>query len=99
MKTPEDLPDTSFAALAFELRIYARREVLGNEAVEEFLARHPNELLQRTLGDLRESAILVGQAATVLAILSRHEAAVRALVAPKTPHDQTGDVDACLSRT
>ena len=82
---PDQLPDTDFAALAFELRLYARREALGNEKVEEYVARYPNENLQRVLADLQASALLIGKASTVLSILARHEEWVRAYV---TSQDQ-----------
>lgn len=80
MNGTDQLPATPFAELAFELRIYARREAIGNEKVEEYIARHPSDTLKRTLADLQASALLIGKASTVLSILARHEAAVRALV-------------------
>lgn len=84
-----ELPTTSFAALAFELRVYARREVLSNEGVELFLARYPNPQLARTLDDLRDSAVLVGQAAMLLAALAPHERTVREFLSTLTTSDHT----------
>lgn len=84
MTTPRDqLPDDDFASLAFELRIYARREAMGNEQVEEFFARYPNQMSERVLADLRASALRIGRAATALGILAEHEAEVRALIAAR----------------
>lgn len=74
------MPSASFATLAFELRVYANREVLANHGVEEFLARYPNDRLGVTLAELRASAELVGQASMLLSLLAPHEAAVRELV-------------------
>ena len=79
--SPDKLPDDDFASLAFELRLYARREALGNEQVEEFFARYPNEMSERVLADLRASALKIGRAATALAALAEREAEVRALMA------------------
>lgn len=80
---PDELPADDFASLAFELRIYARREALGNERVEEFFARYPNDMSERVLADLRASALKIGRAATALAILAEKEAEIRALLAPE----------------
>lgn len=91
------MPTTSFADLAFELRIYANREVLANHGVEVFLARYPNERLGVTLDQLRESAALVGQASMLLSLLAPHEAAVRALVEAAAPAlaEPIGERHAC----
>jgi hypothetical protein len=82
----ERIPEVDFARLAFELRVYARREAGSNEDFELFIAglEKPSEGLKRTLADLRQSAELIGQASVWFSILSRHEAAVRALVASLT---------------
>lgn len=84
---PETLPDDPFASLAFELRFYARKEAASVEDVEHFRAglTVASEGVDRVLTDLRASALMLGRAATVLAILSRHETAVRALVADTLP--------------
>ncbi|MBK5958798.1 hypothetical protein CCR97_11335 [Rhodoplanes elegans] len=81
------MPTASFATLAFELRVYAHREVLANHGVEEFLARYPHPGLGVTLAQLRESAALVGQASMLLSLLAPHEAAVRAMVEAGTRPD------------
>jgi hypothetical protein len=88
---PDRLPEVDFARLAFELRIYARREVGSNEDFEHFVAglSQPSEGLKRTLADLRESAALIGQAAVWFSILARHEGAVRALVASLAAREET----------
>ncbi|MDQ2084685.1 hypothetical protein RA307_31275 [Xanthobacteraceae bacterium Astr-EGSB] len=78
--SPERLPDDSFASLAFELRLVAHREAMGNEKVEEFYARYPNAMSTRVLADLRNNALLIGRASNLLSILARHEHAVRELV-------------------
>jgi hypothetical protein len=78
--SPERLPDDTFASLAFELRLVAHREAMGNEKVEEFYARYPSEASTRVLTDLRNNALMIGRASNLLAILARHEGAVRALV-------------------
>jgi hypothetical protein len=98
------MPDTPFAALAWELQLYARREVATNQEVEVFLASLPAGLTPahtRLIADLRASAALIGQASMLLSILSPHEAAVRALVAAPTPdaHAATGGDHACVSGT
>lgn len=70
---------SSFAALAFELRLVAQGECTSNAQVEHFLARHPNESLSRVLTDLRRTAALIGEAAMLLANLAPFEREVRAL--------------------
>jgi hypothetical protein len=77
----DQLPEDSFAALAFELRLVACREAMGNEQVEVLFARYPNAMSARVLADLRDNAMKIGRASAVLSILARHEGAVRALVA------------------
>ncbi len=94
------MPETPFTELAFELRVYAQREVSTNLDVEVFLSSLPAGLTtshRRLVADLRASAALIGEASMLLSLLAPHEAAVRALV---TAHaDQPGEADACLSGT
>ena len=102
------MPTETFAELAFELRVYAQREVATNQSVEVFLASQPAGLTpahRRLVTDLQQSAALVGRAAMLLALLAPHEAAVRALVADKTGDittvrsdaNQVGERHACLA--
>jgi hypothetical protein len=81
----EQLPTTSFADLAFEIRVMATREADLNNAVEVFIARCPdNPGLALTLRDLQRSAERIGEAARLLSALAPIEADVRALQAEKT---------------
>ena len=81
---------STFAALAFELRLVARAEHSGNQDVEHYLARHPDENLQRVLDDLRRTAELIGEASVLLSKLSPFEHEVRAILDRETASAKRG---------
>lgn len=94
------MPAESFAELAFELRVYARRECASNLDVEVFLASQPGGPTpdhRRLVADLQASAERIGRAAMLLSLLAPHEAAVRALVRAEAPAEPTGERHACLA--
>lgn len=72
--------EASFAALAVELKLVAKREAHGVEALELLAAKQPQQVFEATLKHARESAALVAQAHYLLKALIPHECAVRALL-------------------
>ncbi len=81
---------STFAQLASELRAVARAEHSGNQRVEHYLARHPDENLQRVLDDLRRTAELIGEASVLLSKLSPFEHEVRAILDRETASAKRG---------